>query len=64
MLKNFYVIKRYNNSDFYALAVGHLADRIAGGGEFARTKWPRGYDPLNETERKQVQQSLAEHGLL
>ncbi len=61
VLKNFYVIKRYNNSDFYALAVGHLADRIAGGGEFAG-KWPRGYDPLNETERKQVQQILAKLG--
>jgi membrane-bound lytic murein transglycosylase B len=61
VLKNFYVIKRYNNSDFYALAVGHLADRIAGGGEFTG-KWPRGYDPLNETERKQVQQILAKLG--
>ncbi|MGB1557396.1 MAG: lytic murein transglycosylase [Oceanococcaceae bacterium] len=27
---NFKVIKRWNNSDFYALAVGHLADRILG----------------------------------
>lgn len=61
VLKNFYVIKRYNNSDFYALAVGHLADRIAGGGEFIG-KWPRGYEPLDETERKQVQQILARLG--
>ncbi|KIT17458.1 lytic murein transglycosylase [Jannaschia aquimarina] len=29
---NFRVIKRYNNSDNYALAVGYLADRIAGAG--------------------------------
>lgn len=28
--QNFRVIKRWNNSDFYALAVGHLADRIRG----------------------------------
>ncbi len=27
---NFYVIKAYNNSDLYALFVGHLADRLAG----------------------------------
>jgi membrane-bound lytic murein transglycosylase B len=39
MLKNFFVIKRYNNSTNYALAVGHLADRIRGGGPFA-TPWP------------------------
>ncbi|HSO47377.1 MAG TPA: lytic murein transglycosylase [Rhizobiaceae bacterium] len=61
VLKNFYVIKRYNNSDFYALAVGHLADRIAGGKEFIGA-WPRGYEPLNETERKQVQQILSKLG--
>src|SRR4051812_31767578 len=29
---NFVAIKRYNNSDTYALAVGHLADRMHGGG--------------------------------
>jgi len=31
---NFVVIKRYNNSDTYPLAVGHLADRMHGGGHF------------------------------
>ena len=34
MLKNHFVIKRYNNSTAYALAVGHLADRLQGAGEF------------------------------
>lgn len=29
--QNFNVIMRWNRSEFYALAVGHLADRIAGG---------------------------------
>jgi membrane-bound lytic murein transglycosylase B len=39
VLRNFEVIKRYNASTNYALAVGHLADRIRGGGPFA-TPWP------------------------
>ena len=34
--ENFLVFKRYNMSDLYALFVGHLADRIAGGGLFVR----------------------------
>lgn len=37
-LENFMVIKRYNMSDLYAMFVGSLADRIAGGGNFD-TPW-------------------------
>lgn len=40
-LPNFQVIKRYNNSNSYALSVGHLADRILGGGSFV-ADWPQG----------------------
>ena len=36
--ENFMVTKRYNMSDSYAVFVGNLADRIAGGGDF-RTPW-------------------------
>lgn len=56
LIRNFKVIKRYNNSDFYALAVGHLADRLRGGGPFA-TPWPAHAfeDPLTDDERKKLQ---------
>jgi lytic murein transglycosylase len=37
-LENFLVLKRYNMSDLYALFVGNLGDRIAGGGDF-HTRW-------------------------
>jgi hypothetical protein len=39
-LENFLVTKRYNMSDLYALFVGNLGDRIAGGGNFS-TPWGR-----------------------
>lgn len=62
MTRNFFVLKNYNNADTYALAVGHLADRIAGAGEFAQS-WPRGYTPLTMAERYELQQQLTRHGL-
>lgn len=34
--ENFKVIRLYNTSDLYALFVGHLSDRIRGGGDFMK----------------------------
>ena len=62
MLRNFYTIKKYNNANKYALAVGHLADRIAGGGEFA-TPLPRPYEKLSVAEMKETQELLQRMGL-
>jgi membrane-bound lytic murein transglycosylase B len=58
---NFDVIKRYNNADAYALGVGHLSDRIAGGPEI-QASWPRGYDPLTFDQRKEMQRRLQRKG--
>ena len=61
LLPNFDVIKRYNNSDSYALAVGHLADRIIGGGDFA-TPWPSGDYALSKAQRAELQTLLGRAG--
>lgn len=61
MLHNFDVIKRYNNADSYALAVGHLADRLKGFGEF-RSGWPRDLQPLTRAQVEQMQRLLAQRG--
>jgi membrane-bound lytic murein transglycosylase B len=58
---NFRAILRYNNSSSYALAVGHLADRLAGEGEI-RAAWPRHLRPLARDERTELQRLLSEHG--
>src|SRR5690606_19980032 len=60
VLANFGVIKRYNNSDSYALAVGHLADRIIGAKGFAAA-WPQD-TALNKEDRKQLQSMLLRKG--
>lgn len=57
IFKNFDVIRRYNNSTSYALAVGHLADRIAGGGPFVHD-WPRRDPPLSRSESEEMQRRL------
>lgn len=61
LLPNFDVIKRYNNSDSYALAVGHLADRILGGGDFA-APWPAGDFALDTAQRTELQTLLSRAG--
>ncbi|GHA59549.1 murein transglycosylase [Amylibacter ulvae] len=61
VFKNFGVIKRYNNANSYAMAVGHLADKITGGGEFAR-EWPRGPGALKLAQKIEVQERLNKAG--
>lgn len=54
---NFYVLKTYNESDVYALYVGHLADRIAGRNEpFAGAWLP--IDTLTRGDVQRMQLSL------
>jgi lytic murein transglycosylase len=61
-IANFRVIMRYNPSESYALAVGHLADRIRGGDPLVQP-WPRDEMMLSRTERVEMQQRLAAFGL-
>ncbi|AXS41872.1 lytic murein transglycosylase [Breoghania sp. L-A4] len=61
MLKNFSVIKRYNNADAYALAVGHLADRLRGGEAFV-ADWPESERPLTSDQTKLLQEVLSRRG--
>jgi membrane-bound lytic murein transglycosylase B len=57
MTKNFFVLKRYNNADKYALAVGLLADRIAGYPGLVQD-WNRPFTPISMNERQELQQHL------
>lgn len=59
--RNFTALLRYNPAVSYALAVGHLGDRIAGRGPIA-ARWPA-EPPLSRAERQEVQQRLADLGL-
>ena len=61
MLNNFRAIMKYNPSEAYALAIGHLADRMRGGGGFAQP-WPRDEHVLSRAERYELQQLLAARG--
>ena len=61
MIKNFFVIKKYNNADKYALAVGALADRI-GGFEGIRQPWPRPAGSLDANQLMDMQRQLAALG--
>lgn len=61
LLPNFRVLKRYNNADAYALAIGHLADRLRGGQAFVAS-WPLDNRPLSPSEAQLLQEYLAQKG--
>ncbi|QHQ36015.1 lytic murein transglycosylase [Algicella marina] len=58
---NFRAIKRYNNSDSYAIGVGHLADRISGAGPL-RGSFPPDEFGLTKDDRIALQRGLTARG--
>ena len=58
---NFAAIERYNTADAYVIGVGHLSDRLRGGGPI-RGDWPRGDRALTFGERQEMQQRLTARG--
>ena len=62
MTGNYLVLKGYNFSDSYALAVAHLTDRLKGSGAFA-TPWPRDTQFPNLSQRQAIQRALQQLGL-
>ena len=61
VFKNFDAIFTYNAATSYALAIGHLSDRLRGGGPFA-TPWPTEEKPLDRKGRKELQTLLLARG--
>jgi len=57
MTKNFFVIKRYNAADSYALGVGLLADEIAGY-DGMRLAWPRPDGTLDIKQKFELQKRM------
>jgi membrane-bound lytic murein transglycosylase B len=62
MTANYLVFKGYNFSDSYAMAIGHLTDRLKGGSAFV-TPWPRNTEFPNLAQRQAIQQALKTLGL-
>lgn len=60
-LKNFMVLKSYNFADLYALFVGHLANRVAGGKRF-EADWGTTH-PILESDMLEIQKHLVSLGL-
>jgi hypothetical protein len=59
--RNFEALYTYNAAEIYALAIGHLADRIMGGPPIAG-QWPTDDPGLSRIERREVQTLLNQRG--
>ena len=62
LTENFDVIKKYNSSDAYALAVGHLGDRIMGRAAI-QADWPVQAPRLDKAGTQDLQRRLKARGL-
>jgi len=58
--ENFDVIMRWNRSEYFALTVGHLADRIAGAGPLTNPPFEDG--PISRDDVVRVQEYLVTNG--
>jgi len=61
LFTNYKVLRAYNDSMKYALAVGHLSDRLAGGGPLVGAFAPDAQG-LTLAERKEIQERLTKAG--
>jgi lytic murein transglycosylase len=59
--RNFNVLKTYNDSDLYAIGVGHLADRLGGAGPL-QGSFPRDANGLSKEDRVTIQRALSSRG--
>ena len=61
VFRNFDAIYSYNQAESYALAISHLADRLAGYPAL-RTAWPTDDPGLTRAERLELQKLLLANG--
>jgi membrane-bound lytic murein transglycosylase B len=61
LTQNFAVILRYNNAQNYAIGVGHLSDRIAGGGPVQASFGPDAAG-MTKADRQELQRLLTAKG--
>ena len=61
IFENFHVLGKYNAADSYVIGVGHLADRLCGGGPI-NACWPQEERPLSAVEAKELQRLLLDKG--
>jgi lytic murein transglycosylase len=61
VFRNFNAIYSYNQAESYALAISHLAHRLAGGPPL-RTPWPTDDPALSRAERRHLQELLLAQG--
>ncbi len=59
--RNFSVLKTYNNSDLYAIGVGHLSDRLNGAGPL-QGSFPADANGLSKADRLTIQRGLTARG--